>query len=137
MWFLFPRGDEKLLCCNAFDFSMFWDGVLPSQGCLFLSVLGGFLITWESSDHFGQLIDRLHLHVFAFSQHNSVIHLFCSSFYVRENYFWQLFLGFFFLAGYWQLLYIQWLYSKIEDIFNTHFVPFIICFCMWNRSYWK
>lgn len=60
----------------------------------------------ESSDHFGHFTDRLHLHLFVFSQPSSVMHLvflfcsylrlLCSSFCVRENYFWQLFLEFFF-----------------------------------------
>ncbi len=61
--------------------------------------------------------------------------LLCSSFCVRENYFWQLFLVFppQDIDNY--CIYRD--YTVKLKTFNTHFVPFIIGFCMWNRSYWK
>lgn len=36
----FPRGDETRTqtCCNAFDFSMFWDGVLPLQAYVYFVI---------------------------------------------------------------------------------------------------
>lgn len=35
-----PRGDETRThtCCNAFDFSMFWDGVLPLQAYVYFVI---------------------------------------------------------------------------------------------------
>lgn len=112
----------KSSCCNAFDFSMSWDGVLPSQAYVYFYQYFDYL---RSLLTFWHLIDRLHfLHNL---QNPAAPSFFCLFFCVKENYFLQLFLKKI-SAGYWQILYIQWLYGKIEDIFNTHFVPFIICF---------
>lgn len=90
MWFLlFPRGDKKLLCCNAFDFSMSWDGVLPSLACLFLSVFAASDYLRSLLTFFGILwTDCTFCIIFKTQQH----HLFFLFFCVRENYFLQLFL---------------------------------------------
>lgn len=83
----FFLGVMKSSCCNAFDFSMSWDGVLPSQAYVYFYQYFDYL---RSLLTFWHLIDRLHfLHNL---QNPAAPSFFCLFFCVKENYFLQLFL---------------------------------------------
>lgn len=89
LWFfLFPRGDEKLMLqCFWLQYVLGWSSAVTGI-CLFLSV---FWLFEESSDIFWHFIDRLHfLHNL---QNPAAPSFFCLFFCVKENYFLQLFLN--------------------------------------------